>query len=60
MIILLQRRGGVAVGVVNGFLYAVGGHDAPAVSNPQQSRYIFQKTLNFVKELLIQSTFAQR
>ena len=27
------------VGVVNGFLYAIGGHDAPAVSNPQQSRF---------------------
>ena len=30
----------MAVGVLNGFLYAVGGHDAPAVSNPQQSRYL--------------------
>ena len=36
--VLRRRRGGVAVGVLNGFLYAVGGHDAPAVSNPQQSR----------------------
>lgn len=29
----------MAVGVLNHFLYAVGGHDAPAVSNPQQSRF---------------------
>ena len=36
---MCKRRGGVAVGVINGFLYAVGGHDAPAVSNPQQSRF---------------------
>jgi kelch-like protein 1/4/5 len=35
---MCKRRGGVGVGVINGFLYAVGGHDAPAVSNPQQSR----------------------
>ena len=35
-----KRRGGVAVGVLNGFMYAVGGHDAPAVSNPQQSRLV--------------------
>ena len=38
--VLRRRRGGVAVGVLNGFLYAVGGHDAPAVSNPQQSRCV--------------------
>ena len=38
--LLRRRRGGVAVGVLNGFLYAVGGHDAPAVSNPQQSRCV--------------------
>jgi len=36
---MCKRRGGVAVGVLNGLLYAVGGHDAPAVSNPQQSRF---------------------
>lgn len=28
-----KRRGGVGVGVLNGFLYALGGHDCPA-SNP--------------------------
>lgn len=28
-----RRRGGVGVAVVNGFLYALGGHDSPA-SNP--------------------------
>ncbi|XP_037073555.1 kelch-like protein 5 [Pollicipes pollicipes] len=29
---MLQRRGGVGVGVVNGCLYALGGSDAPATS----------------------------
>jgi len=33
-----KRRGGVGVGVVNGCLYALGGHDAPA-SNPNASRF---------------------
>lgn len=33
-----KRRGGVGVGVVNGCLYALGGHDAP-VSNPNASRF---------------------
>lgn len=33
-----RRRGGVGVAVCNGFLYAVGGHDAPA-SNPTASRF---------------------
>ena len=28
----------MGVGVLNGFLYAVGGHDSPAVTNPNQSR----------------------
>lgn len=35
---MARRRGGVGVGVVNGYLYAVGGHDAPA-SNPCASRF---------------------
>ena len=33
-----RRRGGVGVATCNGFLYAVGGHDAPA-SNPTSSRF---------------------
>ena len=33
-----KRRGGVGVAACNGFLYAVGGHDAPA-SNPRSSRF---------------------
>ena len=33
-----KRRGGVGVGAVNGCLYALGGHDAPA-TNPNASRY---------------------
>lgn len=33
-----KRRGGVGVGVVNGCLYALGGHDAPS-SNPNASRF---------------------
>ena len=33
-----KRRGGVGVTTCGGFLYAVGGHDAPA-SNPQSSRF---------------------
>lgn len=32
-----RRRSGVAVGVLNGFLYALGGHDSPA-SNPSVCR----------------------
>jgi kelch-like protein 1/4/5 len=32
-----KRRGGVAVCALNGFLYALGGHDCPA-SNPAVSR----------------------
>lgn len=32
-----KRRGGVGVGVANGFLYALGGHDCPA-SNPSVKR----------------------
>lgn len=32
-----KRRGGVGVGVANGFLYAFGGHDCPA-SNPSVKR----------------------
>lgn len=32
-----KRRGGVGVGVANGFLYALGGHDTPA-SNPSVCR----------------------
>lgn len=33
-----RRRGGVGVTTCNGYLYAVGGHDAPA-SNPTSSRF---------------------
>lgn len=33
-----KRRGGVGVGVANGYLYAMGGFDAPA-SNPAASRF---------------------
>lgn len=32
-----KRRGGVGVGIANGFLYALGGHDCPA-SNPSVCR----------------------
>lgn len=32
-----KRRGGVGVGVANGYLYALGGHDCPA-SNPAVCR----------------------
>lgn len=32
-----KRRGGVGVGVCNGHLYVLGGHDTPA-SNPAVSR----------------------
>jgi kelch-like protein 1/4/5 len=35
---MASQRGGVGVGVVNGYLYALGGHDAPA-SNPLASRF---------------------
>jgi kelch-like protein 1/4/5 len=35
---MANQRGGVGVGVVNGYLYALGGHDAPA-SNPLASRF---------------------
>ena len=35
---MTKRRGGVGVAVCNGFLYAVGGHDAPS-SNPTSSRF---------------------
>ena len=35
---MLQRRGGVGVGVVNGCLYALGGSDAPATS-PNSSKF---------------------
>ena len=35
---MTKRRGGVGVSTCNGFLYAVGGHDAPA-SNPTSSRF---------------------
>lgn len=35
---MTKRRGGVGVANCNGFLYAVGGHDAPA-SNPTSSRF---------------------
>ena len=33
-----KRRGGVGVAVAHGYLYAFGGHDAPA-SNPSASRF---------------------
>jgi kelch-like protein 1/4/5 len=33
-----SRRGGVGVGVVNGYLYALGGHDA-RTSNPSAPRF---------------------
>lgn len=33
-----RRRGGVGVTTCSGYLYAVGGHDAPA-SNPSSSRF---------------------
>ena len=33
-----KRRGGVGVAVAHGFLYAFGGHDAPA-SNPSAARF---------------------
>ena len=33
-----KRRGGVGVATCNGFLYAVGGHEAPA-TNPTCSRF---------------------
>lgn len=33
-----KRRGGVGVGVMNGYLYALGGHDVPA-SHPSASRF---------------------
>ena len=35
---MAKRRGGVGVATCNGFLYAVGGHEAPA-TNPTCSRY---------------------
>lgn len=35
---MANQRGGVGVGVVNGYLYALGGHDAPA-SNPLASHF---------------------
>lgn len=35
---MARRRGGVGVGVSNGFLYALGGQDAPA-NNPAASRF---------------------
>ena len=35
---MATRRGGVGVGVVNGYLFALGGHDAPA-SNPSAPRF---------------------
>jgi hypothetical protein len=35
---MTSQRGGVGGGVVNGYLYALGGHDAPA-SNPLASRF---------------------
>jgi len=35
---MAKRRGGVGVAACNGFMYAVGGHDAPA-SNPASSRF---------------------
>jgi kelch-like protein 1/4/5 len=35
---LARRRGGVGVAVANGFLYALGGQDAPA-NNPAASRF---------------------
>lgn len=35
---MIKRRGAVGVGVLNGYLYAVGGHDAPA-SIPSASRF---------------------
>lgn len=35
---MARRRGGVGIGVCNGFLYALGGQDAPA-NNPAASRF---------------------
>lgn len=34
---MIRRRSGIAVGVLNGFLYALGGLDSPA-SNPSVCR----------------------
>ena len=35
---MTKRRGGVGVAVAHGYLYAFGGHDAPA-SNPSAARF---------------------
>lgn len=53
-----RRRGGVGVAVANGFLYAMGGQDAPA-NNPSASRfdcverYDPSKNDKFVEQLFI-------
>lgn len=44
---MIKRRGSVGVGVLNGYLYAVGGHDAPA-SNPSMLRCDCVERLLFV------------
>lgn len=46
-----KRRGGVGVAVAHGYLYAFGGHDAPA-SNPSAARFDCVERYQLTKSLL--------
>lgn len=55
---MTKRRGGVGVTTCNGFLYAVGGHDAPT-SNPTSSRFDCVERLVSISLKLDSSTWRQ-
>lgn len=52
---MAKRRGGVGVGVMNGYLYALGGHDVPA-SNPSAARFDCVERYEVTDDLLTEVT----
>lgn len=52
-----KRRGGVGVAVMNGYLYAVGGHDVPA-TNPLALRFNCVERYNYFNSLKDYSIFS--
>lgn len=51
-----KRRGGVGVAVAHGFLYAFGGHDAPA-SNPSAARFDCVERCGFYPITVVRRVF---
>ena len=46
-----KRRGGVGVGVCSGYLYAIGGHDAPASNHASKLSETVERSVNCLVRL---------